>query len=184
MFERFTKDARAAVQAAVEVAERERSESIDTRHLVVTLASGAGRAPAALEACGLRPDDVATLARDAVRRGEVLDAEALAAVGIDLDEVSRRADETFGAGALDRAVRRGTRRRKHWPFTADARKALELSLREAIRLGDKGIDDRHLLLGVLRADCPGGRVLESALHDAGSDVAALRAAAEREPRAA
>ena len=52
MFERFTKDARAAVQGAVEVAERERSESIDTRHLVVTLASGTGHAPAALEACG------------------------------------------------------------------------------------------------------------------------------------
>ncbi|MFE5336205.1 Clp protease N-terminal domain-containing protein [Isoptericola sp. NPDC056573] len=184
MFERFTKEARTAVQGATEIAERERSESIDTRHLVITLAEGTGRAPAALVTCGVRPDDVAARARDAVRRGEVLDAEALAAVGIDLDEVSRRADETFGKGALDRAARKGSRRRKHWPFTADARKALELSLREAVRLGDKGIDDRHLLLGLLRADCPGGRILESALHDAGSDVAALRAAAEHESRAA
>ncbi|SKC50144.1 Clp protease N-terminal domain-containing protein [Krasilnikoviella flava] len=184
MFEKFTKDARAVVQGAVEVAERERSESIDTRHLVVTLAESTGRAPVALAACGVRPEHLATLARDAVRHGEVLDAEALAAVGIDLDEVSRRADEVFGTGALERAAHRGTRRRKHWPFTADARKALELSLREAIRLGDKGIDDRHLLLGVLRADCPGGRLLETVLHEAGSDVAALRSATEQEPRAA
>jgi hypothetical protein len=36
------------------------------------------------------------------RPERVLDAEALASIGIDLDEVRRRVDEAFGEGALDR----------------------------------------------------------------------------------
>jgi ATP-dependent Clp protease ATP-binding subunit ClpC len=36
------------------------------------------------------------------------------------------------------------------PFAPQAKKALELSLREAIRLGDKYIGSEHVLLGVLR----------------------------------
>lgn len=183
MFERFTKDARAAVVGAQEVAQALHSPTIDTRHLVVTLAESPGAVRDALHDGGLDPADVATRARREVADDGALDGDALAAVGIDLAEVRRRTDEVFGPGSLDRAGRRG-RPRSHRPFTPDAKKALELALREAVRLGDKGIDDRHLLLGVLRADCPGGRVLEAALHDAGSDVAALRAAAERSRRAA
>ena len=38
-----------------------------------------------------------------------LDADALAAIGIDLDEVRRRVEESFGRGALDRT--RAARRR-------------------------------------------------------------------------
>jgi len=39
-----------------------------------------------------------------------LDTEALAAIGIDFDEVRRRVEEVFGPGALDRT--RATRRRR------------------------------------------------------------------------
>ncbi|MCK9792474.1 hypothetical protein M1843_01775 [Isoptericola sp. 4D.3] len=184
MFERFTKEARAAVVEAQQVARGTRSATIDTRHLLASLSSTAGPAADALRAAGLDPAEVGARARRAVTEGEPLDAGALAAVGVDLDEVRRRTDEVFGAGALDRAGARTTRRGKHVPFTDDAKKALELSLREAVRLKDKGIDGRHLLLGILRADCPGGRVLQAALHDAGTDVAALRTAAERSARTA
>lgn len=63
------------------------------------------------------------------------DADALRSVGIDLDEVRRNVEDAFGPGALDRGVpdahRSGTR---HIPFTRDAKRALELSLREAIHL--------------------------------------------------
>ena len=38
----------------------------------------------------------------------------------------------------------------HLPFTADAKKVLELALREAIRTRSKVIRPGHLLLGVLR----------------------------------
>ncbi|NLT54325.1 MAG: Clp protease [Actinomycetales bacterium] len=40
--------------------------------------------------------------------------------------------------------------RRHLPFTPAARKALELALREAIRLGSREITEAHLLLGLLR----------------------------------
>ena len=38
----------------------------------------------------------------------------------------------------------------HLPFTADSKKVLELSLREAIRSGSSAIGLQHLLLGLLR----------------------------------
>ncbi|CAM3460021.1 Clp protease N-terminal domain-containing protein [Isoptericola cucumis] len=183
MFERFTKDARSVVVDAQQVARELRSATIDTRHLLASLAGSADGA-AALRAAGLDPADVAARARRDVAAGEPLDADALAAVGVDLDEVRRRTDEVFGTGALDRAGSAHARRGKHVPFTTDAKKALELALREAVRLKDSGIGSRHLLLGILRADCPGGRVLAATASDAGTDVAALRAAVERDRPAA
>jgi ATP-dependent Clp protease ATP-binding subunit ClpA len=179
MFERFTRDAREAVVGAQQVARETRSATIDTRHLLVSLVDGGGPVPDMLRSAGLRPDDVSARARRSLTSGEPLDADALAAVGVDLAEVRRQTDQVFGAGALDRAGRRPSRRGGHVPFARDAKKALELALREAVRLHDKGIGTRHLLLGLLRADTPGGRVLETALHDAGTDVPALRAAVER-----
>jgi ATP-dependent Clp protease ATP-binding subunit ClpA len=57
-------------------------------------------------------------------------------------------------------------------FSSTAKKALELSLREAIRLGDRSIDSDHLLLGLLRCGNGGAAAVLSAL---GTDTAALRA---------
>ena len=105
-----------------------------------------------------------------------LDAEALAAIGIDLDEVRTRIEATFGPGALSRAVppqQRGPARRRllrrdrrgpvrsgpdnaritahsHIPFTPRAKKVLELSLREAVGLGDNYIGMEHIALALLR----------------------------------
>jgi len=45
-----------------------------------------------------------------------------------------------------------TRTGKRLPFTPEAKKVLELSLREALRLGHKYIGTEHLLLGLLRSD--------------------------------
>ncbi|PFG42311.1 ClpA/ClpB-like protein [Isoptericola jiangsuensis] len=179
MFERFTRDAREVVVGAQQVARETRSATIDTRHLLVAMLDGAGPVLAAVHDTGLAPADVAARARRAVTSGDPLDDDALAAVGIDVAALRRRTDRLFGEGALDRAGRRPARRGGHVPFTRDAKKALELSLREAVRLHDRSIGTRHLLLGLLRADCPGGRVLEAALHDAGSDVPTLRDVVER-----
>ncbi len=188
MFEKFTKDARSVVIDAQQVARELRSPSIDSRHLLVALvapvgttsasAMSGGTVPAGLAATGLDAADIAARARRAIGESVTLDADALASVGIDLEEIRRRTDEVFGAGALERAGTRKARRGKHVPFTPDAKKALELALREAIRLQDKSIDSEHLLLGILRADCPAGRVLGPALQDAGSDVSTLRSALE------
>ena len=87
------------------------------------------------------------------------DAAALRAIGIDLDEVRRHLEETFGEGALERVTwKRGRRWRKrcdgpsigHIPFTPRAKKVLELALREALALQHKRIGTEHILLGLIR----------------------------------
>ena len=68
--------------------------------------------------------------------GPVGDAEALATLGIDLDEVRRQVEDAFGPGALERtraASGRGAPFGGHIPFERAAKKALELALREALR---------------------------------------------------
>ena len=184
MFERFTKEARSTVQHAVAAAQASRSPAVDTRHLLMALLEAESTAAGALRAAGLDRADVAERARRDVADDATLDGAALAAVGVDLEEVRRRTDEVFGTGALERAGARGSRRGRHTPFTDDAKKALELALREAIRLKDRSIDGDHLLLGILRADCPGGRVLAAAARDAGTDVVGLRSAVEAQRSAA
>ena len=184
MFERFTTEARVVVVDAQTVARSVHTRTIDTRHLLVALCeSGGGPARGALDAVGVDPAALAAALR-ADLAGAGLDAEALAAVGIDLDQVRRATDATFGEGSLDGVAGRGRGARKHVPFTPDAKKALELALREAIRLGDKGIDGGHLLLGALRARTPASAVVDAALTAAGSDTPTLRRAVESHPRAA
>ena len=165
MFERFTKEARATVIAAQQVARDAGSRTVDTRHVLVALAESTGPASRALDAVGVDRDDMTTRLRDDLRAGG-LDRDALAALGVDLDAVRERADAVFGPGALDTAGRSPG----HIPFGSDAKKSLQLALREAIRLGRRTIDGGHLLLGMLRADSPA----REALADAGVDVDALR----------
>jgi ATP-dependent Clp protease ATP-binding subunit ClpA len=174
MFERFSSDARATVVGAQEVARRRGAASIDTVHLLLALAAQEGPATGALTRVGVTARDLDRLAATA-ESGDVLDADALAALGIDLDAVRARTDAAFGPGALDRAGRGG--RRGHVPFTKDAKKTLELSLREAVHEGSRSIDSGHVLLALLRADgTTAHRTLTAALTEAGSDAAGLRAA--------
>ncbi len=153
MFERFTEKARAVVVRAQEQARERGDDTIDTGHVLRALVAVPDNlAVAVLEAFSVRPADVeADL--DARRPPAAPDAAALAALGIDLDAVRRRVEEAFGPGALDRA---GRRRRARWgghiPFARDARKALQLSLREAVSLRHNYIGTEHVLLGLLRAD--------------------------------
>lgn len=175
MFERFTSGARAAVVQAQEVARDLGDARITPAHLVVAIASVEDPAAAALAARGA--DRAALL--DAFD-GDGLDPAALAALGIDLDAVRRRADTVFGAGALDRAdradrARRGGGGRRspgHLPFTRDAKKTLEVALREAIRLGHRRIEAGHVLLAVVRLSDTDGHAL---LRRTGVDPAALAA---------
>lgn len=180
MFERFTQEARQTVVTAQEQARRTRADAIGPEHLLLAIAGTHGAAAATLAASGL---DQALLAAVVSRpSAEQLDADALAAIGIDLDAVRQRADDVFGPGALDAATT-GSRRRadrrwfQHVPLTRDAKKAIELSLREAIHLGDREIGAEHLLLGIARADA-------DTLRAVGVDPDALRTALETGRRAA
>lgn len=172
MFERFTQDARVVVVRSQEEARELGHDHIGTEHVVLAmLLHGQGAAAEALTACGATLDDLRRRTVEGNRtERDPLDPEALASLGIDLDEVRRATEAAFGPGALDQAA---TRRRKsgHIPFTASAKKAMELSLREAIHLKSHDIRDGHLLLGVIReAQSLGPRMLA----DAGVDLGMLR----------
>ncbi|MFD0278549.1 Clp protease N-terminal domain-containing protein [Kitasatospora sp. NPDC127111] len=185
MFERFTDGARRVVMRAQQEAAELRHGYVGTEHLLLAvLAEPEEPAAAVLVDAGLDHET----ARRAVRRllGEGDDAQALAAIGVDLDAVREAVESVFGEGALDAAPEEepGSRRRgwfrsepkgRRSPFTARARKVLELSLRESLRLKSGRIGVGHLVLGVLReGEGLGARVVA----DHGLDFAALRGAVE------
>ncbi|MBW0106497.1 Clp protease N-terminal domain-containing protein [Pseudonocardia sp. KRD291] len=148
MFERFTDPARRVVVMAQQDARERHQDRVRTENLLLGVVTSPGTpGEALLRAAGLDRDVVEA---DLARRSAPHDAEALASLGIDLDEVRRRVDESFGPGALERTrAARGRRRPGHIPFDRSAKKALELALREAIRLGHRHIGTEHLLLGLL-----------------------------------
>jgi ATP-dependent Clp protease ATP-binding subunit ClpA len=170
MFERFTAAARGAVVEAQAEARALKHNYIGTEHLLLGLLaepqSVAGRV---LHRLGVESETVRAEIVEIVGMGGVgapaePDASALDAIGIDLDAVRRRVEEAFGPGALDRGFSsrpcgrrgRGGRRKGrtgtfgHIPFTPRSKKVLELSLREALRLGHNYIGPQHVLLGLLR----------------------------------
>lgn len=182
MFERFSGDARATVVEAQTHARERGDDAIDAVHLLLALAhQPGGVAAGALAAVGVTPDAVDRHAAAPGARDD-LDGPALASLGIDLDAVRARTDAAFGAGALDR---RRHARRGHLPFTKEAKKTLELSLREAVRVGSRSIDSGHVLLALVRADgTTAHRALVAALAEAGSDLDGLRTALATEHRTA
>jgi ATP-dependent Clp protease ATP-binding subunit ClpA len=153
MFERFSESGRQVVVRAQEEARELRAECIGTEHLLLALAAEpAGPAGRALRGLGL---DATALRPDVgrVQRSAEPDADALAVLGIDLDEVRRRVEAAFGPGALERRreCRRGASDRARIPFTPVSKRTLELALHEALKRGDNFIGTQHILLGVLEA---------------------------------
>ncbi|MGC5615914.1 Clp protease N-terminal domain-containing protein [Georgenia sp. Z1491] len=161
---RFTSEARAAVVHAQELARRAGAPQIEVVHVARAALTTDGEAARALGAGGVDVDG-ARAGLAARLSGPGLDGEALAGLGIDVDAVRSATDATFGEGAFARAdliARNRGRRGNHLPFTAAARKVLQLALREAVRLGDKAIDERHILLAVLRSGGPVAETLAQA----------------------
>jgi ATP-dependent Clp protease ATP-binding subunit ClpA len=166
MFERFTDEARTVVVAAEWHAGALHHGWIGTEHLLLALLDEhERRAARVLADHGVTGPWARAEVERIVGLGEPdLDADALATLGIDLDAVRERVERTFGPGALARRpCRRGrpsavSRR----PFTPRAKKALELSLREAAAAGDGFIGAEHLLLGLVReGDGVAARILAS-----------------------
>lgn len=180
MFEKFTHDARTVVTDAQKVARRVRADRIEALHLLIAMIEDpTGVAGRALATKGVT---AAVAEKRALHQG--LDAEALASLGIDLDQVIASVDETFGPDALTRGRKAP---RGHLPFSREAKKTLEIALREAIRLGDRSIDSGHLLLAVIRLkDIGAHRALLQSLTAADTSLDGLRATLEaqrQEPRA-
>jgi ATP-dependent Clp protease ATP-binding subunit ClpA len=173
MFERFTKDARQAVVLAQEEAVALHHGWIGTEHLLLGALRAGGGAARLLAGFGLDADGVREDVVRLVGRGEDdIDRDALATLGIDLDEVRARVERAFGPGALmrGRACRRGGTGHMI-PFTPRAKKALELTLREAVDLGERELRAEHLVLGLLRE---GDGVAARILAERGVTLAAAR----------
>jgi len=183
MFERFTTDARRVVVSAQETARALGHHELGDQHLLLGLLETPGLAADVLRGAGADPATV----RDVVARGED-PGEVLAALGIDLDEVRRRAEATFGPGALDQPARRRRGRLPrllgdgHLPLAPPARKVLEGSLLAARSLGSDALRTEHLLLGLLAlGDSPGNRALRCSgvVLDRATAEAAVREALRR-----
>jgi ATP-dependent Clp protease ATP-binding subunit ClpA len=148
MLERFTRNARAVVVGAQSVAQRSGAPEVRPAHLLESLvAQDHTLAMRVLAGLGAPGDEVRRVVRGlAAQRAEGLDAddaEALRLLGIDLDDVLSRIDG-------DLAGDRGPVPRGHKRFARPSKKVLELSLREALRLGDGFIGTEHVLLGLIR----------------------------------
>ncbi len=184
MFERFTQAARSTVVFATEEARGMRHDFVGTEHLLLGLLHQP--AEPGVEVLVRHGLDLEA-ARAAVQRllavaVDDLDGAALEAIGIDLDAVTERVEAAFGAGALSRPAGGGrgggAGRSRGWarlPFTARAKKVLELSLRASQGRKDDHLGAGHLLLGIIRE---GGGLALVVLRDHGLDLAELERAVE------
>lgn len=134
IFNRFAREARACVEAAVEEARTLGHDSVGDEDLLLgILRADGGVAAEALSSLGVNLEP-------AREESEKMTAEALAYVGISLENIRREAGDN-----LDMRIPEGRR----IPFSPAAKKALERALREAVGLGDKHIGAGHVLLGIL-----------------------------------
>jgi len=78
-----------------------------------------------------------------IDEGRGVGTTALTSMGINLDEVRQAVQDSIGRGAQPPES-------EHTPFSPQAKKALELSLREANQLGHNYIGTEHILLALIR----------------------------------
>jgi ATP-dependent Clp protease ATP-binding subunit ClpA len=184
MFERFTDKARKVVVLASAKASQDGDDQIRPVHMLYGLAAADGVAARVLTSLGV---DAAAVEREigrasgapSARQEAADDAQALAAIGIDLDEIRRRIEESFGPGALE-GVPLTPKGPLNWtgrrPLSDQAKLSLALSLREARALRHNYIGTEHVLLGLLRVaeQHPRGDFAAATLADLGLDPAAVR----------
>src|SRR3954464_13484258 len=135
LFERFTDRARRVLVLAQEEARLLNHNFIGTEHILLGL----------------------------IHEGEGVAAKALEQLGISLEAVREKVEETTGPA--------GSSTTGSPPFTPRAKKVLELSLREALQLGHNYIGTEHMLLGLVRE---GEGVAATVLVNLGADLSRVR----------
>ena len=148
MFERFTDRARRVLVLGQEEAKALHHNFLGTEHILLGMAlEGEGVGGRVLANIGLTPDRIRDAIRERMPSGGVNlfleDADALAAIGIDLDEVKQKVEVNFGEGALDVATTPPPK------FTPKGKRVLELAYEAALDLVHNYIGTEHLLLGLL-----------------------------------
>jgi ATP-dependent Clp protease ATP-binding subunit ClpC len=135
LFERFTDRARRVLVLAQEEARLLNHNFIGTEHILLGL----------------------------IHEGEGVAAKSLESLGISLEAVREKVEETIGPA--------GSATTGSPPFTPRAKKVLELSLREALQLGHNYIGTEHMLLGLVRE---GEGVAAQVLVSLGADLSRVR----------
>jgi len=100
-----------------------------------------------------------------IREGEGVGVTVLTNLNVDLEEISRRIEETVKKGGAAGSAG------PDLPYTSRAKKILEFSMSEARQLNHRYVGTEHLLLGVLREEKGIGA---QALREAGVTVEAAR----------
>jgi ATP-dependent Clp protease ATP-binding subunit ClpC len=172
VYERFTPLAKRAVASAQDAALALRHDYIGTEHLLLGLTVTAGVASEVLRAHGVHLEEAR---RQTVRLlkaagvpadGGKAARDALSSIGIDVAEIQRQADATFGPGAF---------RYPRPAFTPRAKSVLRQTLQAAAELGHDRIDTEDLLLGLLRErDCVAHQVLSALNIDVSTLARAIR----------
>jgi ATP-dependent Clp protease ATP-binding subunit ClpC len=96
-----------------------------------------------------------------IEEGRGVGTTALTSMGINLDEMRQAVQDSIGRGAQPPPES------EHIPFSPQAKKALELSLREANQLGHNYIGTEHILLGLIREGGGAAQLLAGAGVDHG-----------------
>ena len=135
IFNRFARETRRCVEAAVEEARMLGHDSIGDEDLLLgILRADEGVVAEVLSSCGVTLEGVR-------EESEGMLSDALSSVGISLEEVRREAGDAFNMSIPDE---------RRIPFSPQAKKVLERALREAVRLRDNHLRAEHVLLGILR----------------------------------
>ncbi len=134
IFNRFTRETRACVEAAVEARMLGHDSVGDEDLLMGILRTDEGIGAAALSSLGVTLEG-------AREESEEMLSDALSSIGISLEQVRREAGDAFEMRIPDN---------RRIPFSPRAKKALEQSLMEAVRLRNNRIGTEHVLLGILR----------------------------------
>jgi ATP-dependent Clp protease ATP-binding subunit ClpA len=135
IFNRFTRETRACVEAAVEEARVLGHDTVGDEDLLMgILRTDEGLGAAALSSLGVTLEG-------AREESEQLFSEALTSIGISLEQVRKEAGDAFEVRVPDN---------RRIPFSPRVKKALEQALREAVRLRNSRIGTEHVLLGILR----------------------------------
>jgi len=156
MFERFTTAARSVLRRAREHAVRSGHREIEAHDLLLGVLDDVDGVPArVLRELGIG-DPTALAGTD--EKPQPSDEDALRSIGIDLSAVRRRAEESFGPGALDRHRRQraGLFGRRtaggHLPLSREVKAALEQALRAATTERHRYLGSEHLFLGLLATE--------------------------------
>lgn len=141
-----------------------RHDFIGTEHVLLALVAREDQVGRALRDLGLDVacvrEDVRRIVGEGPRPETVFDADALAAIGVDLDAVRSRIEATFGEGSLERARRRqGTCGAAGFGVSPRLKQALELARDAAPAGADVAAADIAIAVAQQRASV-GAQILE------------------------